>query len=54
MSMPKHDLRMYLDAETKAELDAYAEALGGVEDGKAAKVQAARLVRAGSVRIGRD
>lgn len=48
MSLPKHDLRIYLDAETKAELDAYAEALG-VEDGKAA-----RLVRAGLVRIGRD
>ena len=67
MSLPKHDLRIYLDAETKAELDAYAEAMG-VEDGKAAaeiitealgknhkhKVQAARLVRAGLVRIGRD
>ena len=65
MSLPKHDLRIYLDADTKAELDA--EALG-VEDGKAAeiitealmgknhkhKVQAARLVRAGLVRIGRD
>lgn len=66
MSLPKHDLRIYLDADTKAELDAYAEALG-VEDGKAAaeiitealmgknhkhKVQAARLVRAGLVRIG--
>ncbi len=32
MSLPKHDLRIYLDADTKAELDAYAEALG-VEDG---------------------
>ena len=68
MSLPKHDLRIYLDAETKAELDAYAEALG-VEDGKAAaeiitealmgknhknKVIAQRLVRAGLVRIGRD
>lgn len=27
MSLPKHDLRIYLDADTKAELDAYAEAL---------------------------
>lgn len=61
MTLPKSDLRIYLDADTK-------EALG-VEDGKAAaeiitealmgknhkhKVQAARLVRAGLVRIGRD
>lgn len=68
MALPKHDLRIYLDAETKAELDAYAEALG-VEDGKAAaeiiteslmgknhknKVIARRLVRAGLVRIDRD
>lgn len=68
MSLPKHDLRIYLDADTKAELDAYADALG-IEDGKAAaeiiteaimgknhkyKLQAARLVRAGLVRIGRD
>ena len=49
MSLPKHDLRIYLDAETKAELDAYAEALG-IEGGK---VASARLVRAGLVRIGR-
>lgn len=68
MSLPKHDLRIYLDAETKAELDMYAEAME-MDDGKAAaaiitealmgknhkhKVQAARLVRAGLVRIGRD
>jgi hypothetical protein len=48
MSLPKHGLRIYLDAETKAGLDAYAEALG-VEDGKAAAE-----IRAGLVRIGRD
>ncbi len=52
MSLPEHDLRIYLDADTRAAAEIITEALMGKNHKY--KLQAARLVRAGLVRIGRD
>ena len=52
MSLPKRDLRIYLDADTRAAAEIITEALMGKNHKY--KLQAARLVRAGLVRIGRD